>query len=331
MIDRMSVYVTKNTNPYRNLALEEYLTFHVKPGECILFLWQNRRTVVIGKNQNCWKECHVSLLEKDGGFLVRRLSGGGAVFHDLGNLNFTFCVRREDYDVKRQLSVILKAVHSLGINAEQTGRNDLTIDGKKFSGNAFYESGDFCYHHGTLLLSADTEAMARYLTVAEEKLRSKGVDSVRARVANLGELCPGLCAEQMEKALIRACEDVYGCSAEKIADARLDTEMILKYEERFASWEWKYGRKIPFQYEVKRRFPWGEIELQFEVNGGVVRNVNAFSDGMDPALIALLPEMWQGVRYEKRMLLDKLEAAAAHTALQQMMKRDIGRLLDEEL
>ena len=191
MINRLIWLETDNTYPYRNLAMEEYMTAHVPDGTCILFLWQNRHTVVIGKNQNCWKECRVNFLEEEGGYLVRRLSGGGAVFHDLGNLNFTFIVRKPDYDVDRQLQVILEAVRMLGIQAEKTGRNDITVEGRKFSGNAFYQSGDCCYHHGTLLIHADKDNMSRYLNVPREKLASKGVSSVKSRVANLDEFCPG--------------------------------------------------------------------------------------------------------------------------------------------
>ncbi|MCR5161506.1 MAG: lipoate--protein ligase, partial [Lachnospiraceae bacterium] len=112
-------------DPFRNLAVEKYLTFRVQEGQCILFLWQNRRTVVIGRNQNAWKECNTAALAADGGHLARRLSGGGAVFHDLGNLNFSFCVRREDYDVDRQLEVIRRALLREGIEACKSGRNDL--------------------------------------------------------------------------------------------------------------------------------------------------------------------------------------------------------------
>ena len=135
MITKASFLLTQETNPYKNLALEEFLLMNCQPGECILYLWQNRNTVVIGRNQNCWKECNVSQLEKDGGFLVRRLSGGGAVYHDMGNLNFTFLVRKEDYNVDRQMNVIIRAMQLLGIHAEKTGRNDITADGRKFSGN----------------------------------------------------------------------------------------------------------------------------------------------------------------------------------------------------
>ena len=163
MVTELAMIETKNTDPRHNLALERYLTMHTEEGECILYLWQNRKTVVIGRNQNAWKECRVDALTRDGGFLVRRLSGGGAVFHDLGNLNFTFCVRKADYDLPRQLEVILRAVRKLDIHAEKTGRNDITVDGRKFSGNAFFESGDFCYHHGTIMLSVDTGCARRAL------------------------------------------------------------------------------------------------------------------------------------------------------------------------
>lgn len=221
MINRLIWLETDNTYPYRNLAMEEYMTNHVPDGTCILFLWQNRHTVVIGRNQNCWKECRVNFLEEEGGYLVRRLSGGGAVFHDLGNLNFTFIVRKPDYDVDRQLQVILEAVRRLGIQAEKTGRNDITVEGRKFSGNAFYQTGDCCYHHGTLLVHADKENMSRYLNVPREKLASKGVSSVKSRVANLDEFCPGLTVDRVKAALAEAFSQVYGQVAEKIGRAHV--------------------------------------------------------------------------------------------------------------
>ena len=153
MIERIYLDEAGNTLPYGNLAREACLLEAVGVGECILYLWQNQRTVVIGRNQNAWKECRMEQLEADGGHLVRRLSGGGAVYHDLGNLNFTFLVREEDYDVSRQLEVLVGAVNRLGIHAEKTGRNDVTVDGRKISGNAFYRADGHCYHHGTIPVS----------------------------------------------------------------------------------------------------------------------------------------------------------------------------------
>ena len=126
MISSLKAYVSDTRDPYYNLATEEFLTFSVGADECILYLWQNGNTVVIGKNQNAYRECNVTKLEEDGGHLARRLSGGGAVYHDMGNLNFTFCVRKDNYDLTKQLNVIVEAVNSFGVKALLTGRNDIT-------------------------------------------------------------------------------------------------------------------------------------------------------------------------------------------------------------
>ena len=170
-----------------NLALEQWLTEKVQRDELLLYLWQNERTVVIGRNQNAWKEVDLEALTGDGGKLARRFSGGGAVYHDLGNLNFSFCVHRDNYDVERQLEVIAEAVRSFGIPAERTGRTDLAAYGKKFSGNAFRHSPDTSLQHGTLLVSADMEK----LTVRSDKSSQKINDVLqlveRERLAELYE------------------------------------------------------------------------------------------------------------------------------------------------
>lgn len=308
MIDRLKWIETDNTYPYRNLAMEEYMTLHVPEGTCILFLWQNRHTVVIGKNQNCWRECRVNFLEQEDGYLVRRLSGGGAVFHDLGNLNFTFIVKARDYDVSRQLNVILEAVRSLGIQAEKTGRNDITVDGRKFSGNAFYQAGSCCYHHGTVLLRADKENMSRYLNVSKEKLASKGVASVKSRVANLCEFRPDITVEEMKQALVKAFSLVYGLPAARMEEDSLPETEIKRLTEKFASWQWKYGRRIPFEYEMERRFPWGGIQMQFHVNEGVIQEINVFSDAMDQETIGKLADRLKGCAYNEPSICQVVES-----------------------
>ncbi|MCB7320574.1 lipoate--protein ligase [Lacrimispora sp. 210928-DFI.3.58] len=340
MIYKLLWIDTENTYPYKNLAMEEYMTLHVPEGTCILFLWQNRHTVVIGRNQDCWKECRVSALEEDGGYLVRRLSGGGAVFHDLGNLNFTFMVKKEDYDVDRQLQVIIEAVRMAGIRAEKTGRNDITVEGRKFSGNAFYQSGDCCYHHGTLMLRADKEQMSKYLNVSKEKLASKGVSSVKSRVANLCEYNPELTIEQIKKNLVQAFSEVYGREAKELKEQELPEAGIKILMEKFESWDWKYGRKIPFEYEMERRFPWGGVRLQLQVNEGRIQDVNVFSDAMEQGVIEELAAKLKGCPYMADAICSAVKAVRgsreigekeAPESIVEQMKTDIMSLVREAL
>src|SRR6056297_3015303 len=197
-------------NPWYNLALEEYLLDNLEENEVILYLWQNDNTGVIGRNQNAWKECRSELLAEEGGKLARRLSGGGAVYHDLGNLNFTFIMDKDNYNLKKQLKVILEAVRDQGIEAEFSGRNDLVVKSKKFSGNAFYVGSEAAYHHGTILVDTDFQKLVKYLQVSREKIESKGVDSVRSRVINLKELKNELTIKDIKKSMATSFKDIYG-------------------------------------------------------------------------------------------------------------------------
>lgn len=292
MIRTLKVYCSDGFDPYYNLAMEQYLLESVEPGCCILYLWQNQNTVVIGRNQNPWKECRTNLLETEGGHLARRLSGGGAVFHDLGNLNFTFLVSIEDYDLNRQLTVIQEACRALGIETERSGRNDILCHGRKFSGNAFYKHEGRAYHHGTLMVQADTEKLGRYLSPSKTKLAAKGVDSVRSRVINLCEVRPDLTITLLQNALKDAFGAVYGLPVEVIRSGSLDETAVLDLAEHYRSWDWLYGKKIPFQFSCEGHFTWGEIRLEFQVDEGRIKNCRAYSDSMDwqtaPALEGVL-------------------------------------------
>lgn len=302
MINRIRTIFSKETSPYANLALEEALLQNVSSDECILYLWQNQRTVVIGRNQNAWKECNITALENDGGNLARRLSGGGAVFHDLGNLNFTFLAHDCAYNVYRQLDVILRAVKKLGIDAERTGRNDIIVDGRKFSGNAFYKTGARCYHHGTILVNVNMEDMTKYLNVSAEKLKSNGVDSVKSRVVNLADLKRDITVESVRRALVEAFGEIYGLTPAEIPEHELDVEQIEALTEKYKSWDWNKGKKMAFETEICHRFDWGEIQIQLKIDGGKVTDARVYSDAMHTDFIARIPPMFIGAPFTGEFL-----------------------------
>ncbi|MBQ9064974.1 MAG: lipoate--protein ligase [Blautia sp.] len=304
---RLNICREKRTSasfdPYRNLAIEKYLTYHVNEEECTLFLWQNRRCVVIGKNQNAWKECNISKLTEDGGFLVRRLSGGGAVYHDTGNLNYSFCTRKTDYDTGKQTEVITRAVRRLGIPAQISGRNDILAEGRKFSGTAYYNSGDFCCHHGTIMVNVNRDEMSRYLNVDKEKLKGKGVASVRSRVVNLTEFNRDITVPLLEQSLIEAFADVYGITPGKTLDSAFFSEDALSEINNDAAWlsgnEWLYERPIPFTHRLEGRTASGGVELLLHVNRGKIVDCQCFTDAMDPCVSAVIVSLLKGTEYNK--------------------------------
>lgn len=311
MIRSISIFESSGFDPHYNIATEKFLLENVREGECILYLWQNKNTVVIGRNQNAWQECRTALLQQEGGKLARRLSGGGAVFHDLGNLNFTFLMRDEDYDLDRQFNVILQACRNLGIRAEKSGRNDLLAEGFKFSGNAFYHSQGHAYHHGTLLVNADMEKLSRYLTPPKAKLEAKGVKSVRSRVTNLKDLCPTLTIETLKQELKIAFSQVYGFEATAVTLSEEDKAVVETSAKELADWQWCYGPKLPFGASCDARFDWGCIEVQLQVESGMIKSCQVFSDAMDWALPASVQKALTGCRFDidaiKTALTAKLE------------------------
>lgn len=314
------------TNPYGNLALEKYLMDHVGDGEVILYLWQNERTVVCGRNQNLWKECHVSKLLRDGGFPARRLSGGGAVFHDLGNLNFTFLARQESYAVSRQLQVITEACGLLGIPAEITGRNDVAVDGRKFSGNAFYHAEEQRCHHGTILICADKAKMSSYLNVDKAKLTSKGVSSVRSRVANLSEFCPECTVSLMKEKLFEAFESVYSLKPEEISLPESAALELAGHSAFFSSDRWLYGRRIDFTDHIEKRFPWGNFDLSVRIEQGRISVSSLCSDANDEAFIRRIASGLDGCDYSSEALT-RLVTECCETEEHFQMAEDIRGLL----
>lgn len=314
MIKKLYIYNTYCVDPYENLATEQYLLENIPEDSCILYLWQNKNTVVIGKNQNAWKECRTTLLEEEGGKLSRRLSGGGAVFHDLGNLNFTFLMANDDYDLDKQLQVISEACLLAGVQTQRSGRNDVLAEGRKFSGNAFYHNKTNAYHHGTLMVDVDTDKLGRYLSPPKAKLEAKGIASVRSRVVNLSELSPGLTCDTLREYMAQAFEKVYGMTPEAM---ELDAAAKAKIQETAAhisSWEYLYGAPLPFTFECEARFDWGHILIQLEAKSGVIQGARVYSDAMDWQLPILLEQVLNGCRFTLADMSNALRAAAPQQA-----------------
>jgi lipoate-protein ligase A len=291
---------------HRNLAIDEYLLSTIGPDDFLLYLYVNRNAVIIGQNQNAWKECNTAKMKNDGVQLVRRVSGGGAVYHDLGNLNFSFIAGRKNYSVEKQLDMILSAVRDLGVNAEFSGRNDITVDGKKFSGNAFAVKGQNKQHHGTLLINANLTKMSDYLNVSAEKIRAKGVSSVRARVCNLNQYNSDLTVDMMASALKSAYQKHYG-EFETLNANNLNEAEIQAFYEKHSSWEWQMGRAPVFDYEIDTRFVWGGVQIYLNVENGQIKDVQVYTDALDTDIPAQIKAALTGVRFVSESMADKLE------------------------
>lgn len=277
------VLLSNTTNPSINLAIEEYLIHALEVNEIILFLWQNENTVVIGRNQNPWKECNYNKLEADGGALVRRLSGGGAVYHDLGNLNYTILSKKRENSIKENINIIIDALSAMGINAVFSGKNDILVDDMKISGNAYYEEDNKLCHHGTLLINANISKLSQYLLVSKLKLQSKGIDSVKSRVVNLKEIDGSITVERTKQELIKAFFNKYNKGETQIIDeAFIDSAKT--FVDKYQSWGWNFGSSPEFNISLENRFKWGGFELNLAVKDGVIKEASIYTDALNTQL-----------------------------------------------
>ncbi|MBE7063561.1 MAG: lipoate--protein ligase [Ruminococcaceae bacterium] len=269
------------TDPHWNLALEEHL-FSGKSEE-VFMLWQNSSSIIIGKNQNAMAEIDYSYVTKENIPVVRRLTGGGAVYHDLGNLNFTYIVNREGFgDYIGFTKTLREYLASLGLSAEVSGRNDVLVDGKKISGNAQYSKQGRLLHHGTILIGADMTHLSRALRPDEEKIKSKGIRSVQSRVTNLGPLL------SMDVEVFRAGFAAFVSKSEDMqpyilsAEDRAAVDKLVK--EKYGTFAWNYGYSPKYAFHTRQRFPGGGVEVFLDIRDGIIRDAKIFGDFLGDAV-----------------------------------------------
>lgn len=300
---KLELYESPGFNPYENLGAEAYLLETCPLDTLRFYLWQNAHTVVIGKNQHAPSEVFIENLAQDHGTLARRSSGGGAVYHDLGNLNFTFIAPTGLFDIQKQMEMIALALRQAGVNAQVNGRNDIEIDGAKVSGNAFAHSSNKHLHHGTLLVNVDKSKLAKYLNVNPKKLKRKNVNSVVARIVNLKELIdidiPSL------KALLFKAVEAYTLTRGTMMPFPIDKAR--DYMKQYASQDWLFPKPAKENLVFEEAFDFGVLKWFFEIKEGHIIKSSLWSDAMDSLWIEALERHVLGAEANESAIAQCLE------------------------
>ena len=300
----MIIYRNNSTDPYFNLAAEQYLLD--TKNDSIFMLWRNDKAVIIGKNQNAYGELDLDYVENNGIKVVRRLTGGGAVFHDIGNVNFSFIVPGEEHavlDFARFTAPVIQALSELGIEkVELSGRNDVLIEGVKISGNAQSSYNGKTLHHGTLLYSADLSMLSGALKVDEEKIKAKGIKSVRNRVANIKDyLSKDMSAEEFMAYLEDKILKALGGEIREFTPE--DIQEIKKLaEEKYSAWDWNFGQSKEFSATKKKRYPFGGVTVDLTVEKGYIIDIKISGDFFGVCDVKELEAILIGAKFEKKQL-----------------------------
>ncbi|OIK10108.1 lipoate--protein ligase [Bacillus sp. MUM 116] len=291
------------TDPRINLAIEEYALKNLDINETYLLFYINQPSIIIGKNQNSIEEINTEYVEKNGIIVVRRLSGGGAVYHDLGNLNFSFITKDDGesfHNFRKFTEPVVEALKQLGVNAELSGRNDLLAEGRKISGNAQFSTRGRMFSHGTLLFNSEMDHVVSALKVKKEKIESKGIKSIRSRVANISDfLTEKITIEEFRSLILTY---IFG-GKENISEYVLTDDDWKKIhqlsKDRYQNWEWNYGKSPKFNLQNSNRFPVGSIDVRLEVTKGMIENCKIYGDFFGVGDVSKIEGMLKNIRYEK--------------------------------
>ncbi|GHU38414.1 lipoate--protein ligase [Bacilli bacterium] len=307
----MRYLTTLETDATYNIAMDAWLLNTLRPKEPIFVIWQNKKAVIVGQNQNTFAEVNQEFIEANEIQVVRRVTGGGAVFHDLGNLNFTFIVPVADaatVNFKKFVEPMLRALHALNIPAELSGRNDLMLDGKKISGNAQRYANGYLMHHGTLLFDSNVDNLVNSLNVADEKFISKAAKSVRSRVGMIKDYAPeGTTVKMFYDALIDELSN-HGADQEIILNLEQLAEIKTLQEKQFSQWDWNYGKSPASNFHNHAKFDGGSVDVLAQVENGVMQTLRFEGDFLGLHDLAPVITALTGQVFDKTVILRELQA-----------------------
>ena len=320
------------TDPRINLAIEEYLlnTMDVEKDPFLLF-YINEPSIIIGKNQNTAEEINTDYVDSNGIHVVRRLSGGGAVYHDLGNLNYSFITVDDGNsfrNFRKFTEPVVKALQSLGVNAELSGRNDLMAEGRKISGNAQFSTRGRMFSHGTLMFDTEVDAVVSALKVSKEKIESKGIKSIRSRVANISEfLKEPMSVTEFRAAILHSLfEGQDNVKHWELTDEDWDNIHALS-KKRYGNWDWNYGKSPKFNVKHSHRFPVGGIDVRLQVEAGLIKEVTIYGDFFGVGDVAEIEGAITGVKYERASLDEAISGFDIPTYLGGITKEEFLKLI----
>ncbi|MGD6801523.1 lipoate--protein ligase [Rossellomorea aquimaris] len=318
------------TDPRINLAIEEYALKNLDIDETYLLFYINEPSIIIGKNQNTIEEINTEYVESENLHVVRRLSGGGAVYHDLGNLNFSFITKDDGesfHNFRKFTEPVIKALKKLGVNAELSGRNDIEAEGRKISGNAQFSTKGRMFSHGTLLFDSEIENVVSALKVRKDKIESKGIKSIRSRVANISEfLEEKISITEFRSMLLRYIFDVNEIEEYELTEEDWKNINELS-EERYGNWNWNYGKSPKFNLQHSHRFPVGSIDIRLEVNKGLIENCKIYGDFFGVGDVSDIENKLIGLKYEKAEVEHALEGVEIPHYFGNVTKEDIINLI----